>query len=542
MIINALNIIPVKTDYCPTMGDYAIKKKMNVSWANKKKGDIVLFDFNHNGTSDHIGLLESINKDGSITTIEGNTGAGSDTNGGQVQRRQRYKSQVNFFVRPKYNKEVTVDKLLLTARSQIGIKESPKNSNKVKYNVWYYGSNKSAYWCCTFVCWCFAHVGDTSSNSSTSKAVPTVKKPTGKYSGVIPEGLLKKGSKGTKVKQLQQFLTWYGIKLNADGDFGERTKSAVKVFQKTEGISVDGEYGSISYRKAILYKSSSKKPTATTSTKKETTNTTQTTATNKPVVEKVLKGYSGTFPSLNNNSKIINGLAYRMCWPYGTAQKKYTFKDGAPKQAYKDGIDKVFPKHKSWPNKKQRVGACCDVLTAVELGMVGINVKKDLKNQLVDMPKMKKQLKSTGAYKAGDLKAGMIVQRGRKDKSGHTYTICELVNGKKYIANAHYKHLDGTYAVMDSAVKTETPSKWKYYKAYKVLGACRTYYKKGDYGYDIVYIQKFLKWYGVYSGTASGDFNASTETAVKKFQKATGLNQDGVVGEKTIAKMKSIKK
>ena len=539
MTINALNIIPVKTDYCPTMGDYAIKKKMNVSWKNKKKGDIVLFDFNHNGTSDHIGIVENINKDGSITTLEGNTDAGSNTNGGQVQRRVRYKSQVNFFVRPKYNSDVTADKLIATARSQLGIKESPKNSNKVKYNVWYYGSNKSAYWCCTFVCWCFAHVGATA--TSTTKAT-TLKKPTGKYSGVIPTGLLKKGSKGTKVKQLQLFLTWYGIKLVADGDFGDKTKSAVKAFQKVEGISVDGEYGTQSYKKAIVYKSDNKKPTTTTAVKTETKPTTETTTTNKPVVEKVLKAYSGKFPSLNTNAKIINGLAYRMCWPYGTAQKKYTFKDGKPKQAYKDGIDKVFPKHNSWSNKKQRVGACCDILTAVELGMVGIKVKKDLKDQLVDMPKMTKQLKSTGIYKAGDFKAGMIVQRGRKDKSGHTFTICELINGKKYIANAHYKHLDGCYAVMDSVVKTQTPSKWKYYKAYQVLGAYRTYYMKGDYGYDITYIQKFLKWYGSYSGAINGDFNATTVTAVKKFQKDQGLKQDGAVGEQTIAKMKTIKK
>lgn len=260
-----------------------------------------------------------------------------------------------------------------------------------------------------------------------------------------------------------------------------------------------------------------------------------------PAPKKEPQAYEGKFPSLNTNAKIINGLAYRMCYPYGTSSKKYTFKNGKPKDAYKKAIDKVFPKHKEWPNKRQRVGACCDILTAVELGLVGIKVKKDLKNQLVDMPKMKEQLKSNGHYKAADFKLGDIVQRGRKDKSGHTYTICELVNGKRYIANAHYKHLNGCYAVMDSEVKTESPKKWKYYKCYTVLGAIRTYYMKGDYGYDVLYIQKFLNWYKI-PCTADGDFGAKTEAAVKTFQEAMGLATDGIVGKKTIEMMKKVKK
>ena len=135
-----------------------------------------------------------------------------------------------------------------------------------------------------------------------------------------------------------------------------------------------------------------------------------------PAPKKEPQAYEGKFPSLNTNAKIINGLAYRMCYPYGTSSKKYTFKDGKPKDAYKNGIDKVFPKHKEWSNKRQKVGACCDILTAVELGIVGVKVKKDLKNQLVDMPKMTAQLKSNGHYKAADFKLVDIVQRGRKDK------------------------------------------------------------------------------------------------------------------------------
>lgn len=52
--------------------------------------------------------------------------------------------------------------VLQVAISQIGIKESPANSNKVKYNTWYYGRvvSGAAYpWCAVFIDWCFATAG-----------------------------------------------------------------------------------------------------------------------------------------------------------------------------------------------------------------------------------------------------------------------------------------------------------------------------------------------------------------------------------------------
>lgn len=363
-------------------------------------------------------------------------------------------------------------------------------------------------------------------------AIPNVSKPTSKYNGEIPKPTLKRGSKGKEVEKLQKFLNWYHKEwaLKVDGDFGSNTARAFIIFQSTEGLTTDCIYGKKSNAKVKSYKLTN------------STQMNQVTQTTAPVKPKVDDGtYQGTFPTANTNAKIINGLAYRMCYPYGTPQKKYTFKDGKPRDAYAKGIDKAFPNHKNWSNKRQRVGACCDILPATCLGLVGIKIKKDLKNQLVDMPKMTKQLKSNGHYKASDFKLGDIVQRGRKDKSGHTYIICELVNGKRYIANAHYKHLNGCYAVMDAVVKTETPSKWKYYKCYTVLGAIRTYYKKGDYGYDVVYIQKFLNWAGI-PCTVDGDFGAKTEEAVKKFQQMVNIKVDGYWGNDTLGKAKTYKR
>lgn len=54
------------------------------------------------------------------------------------------------------------ENVLSIARKELGVKESPPNSNKVKYNTWFYGRavSGSAYpWCMAFVQWVFAQAG-----------------------------------------------------------------------------------------------------------------------------------------------------------------------------------------------------------------------------------------------------------------------------------------------------------------------------------------------------------------------------------------------
>ena len=56
----------------------------------------------------------------------------------------------------------TAEKVLDIARRELGAKESPANSNNVKYNTWYYGrvvSGPAYPWCMVFVQWCFAQAG-----------------------------------------------------------------------------------------------------------------------------------------------------------------------------------------------------------------------------------------------------------------------------------------------------------------------------------------------------------------------------------------------
>lgn len=62
-----------------------------------------------------------------------------------------------------------------------------------------------------------------------------------------------------------------------------------------------------------------------------------------------------------------------------------------------------------------------------------------------------------------------------------------------------------------------------------------TLYKRGSRGEMVKQIQKALCGAGYHVGMIDGIFGVMTEEAVKAFQKAHGLRQDGIVGPATIA-------
>jgi len=56
-------------------------------------------------------------------------------------------------------------------------------------------------------------------------------------------GILKRGSKGRQVKELQAYLIGHGYALRMDGDFGPATEKAVRSFQIKHRIENDGIVG-----------------------------------------------------------------------------------------------------------------------------------------------------------------------------------------------------------------------------------------------------------------------------------------------------------
>lgn len=61
--------------------------------------------------------------------------------------------------------------------------------------------------------------------------------------------------------------------------------------------------------------------------------------------------------------------------------------------------------------------------------------------------------------------------------------------------------------------------------------------RKGDQGPEVVTLQKALTELGFLKGASDGNFGTGTQTAVKNFQEAHGLDADGIAGRKTLEKL-----
>lgn len=92
--------------YCPYICRDGNSHGITVSKYSAIPGDIVLFDWDLDGLSDHVGIVES-NQGTYLQTIEGNT------SGGIVARRTRNFGNVCHVIRPNYSKSEGIDEDLV---------------------------------------------------------------------------------------------------------------------------------------------------------------------------------------------------------------------------------------------------------------------------------------------------------------------------------------------------------------------------------------------------------------------------------------------
>lgn len=294
------------TANCGTLDDWFKSQGRRYSYTDTPQvGDIVFYDWNGNHTKrHHVGIVKEVYNGGaSILAIEGNTAVGNDSNGGQVMERTRDRKYITSYGRPAYASTTERDKFLARALAEVGVKESPSGSNKVKYNTWYYGSavSGSAYpWCAVFVSWVFnASTSGTTTATATdnSEFIKTFQKwlntnyktglkTDGGYGPLtctaavsawqtemneqLEAGLEVDGVYGTQSKKaakkckvaygangnftriIQGLLYCHGYDPNGfDGSFGSGTKTAVRAFQSAKGIGVDGVVGANTWAKLL---------------------------------------------------------------------------------------------------------------------------------------------------------------------------------------------------------------------------------------------------------------------------------------------------
>lgn len=100
-----------------------------------------------------LGFRDVIKLDGGLSFYMDANGTTTSTGGSR---------RINTVIPIDGGDNVTADKILNIAQGELGVKEEPAGSNKVKYNTAYYGrevSGSSYAWCAAFVWWVFRQAG-----------------------------------------------------------------------------------------------------------------------------------------------------------------------------------------------------------------------------------------------------------------------------------------------------------------------------------------------------------------------------------------------
>lgn len=93
----------MRTASCNALADW-VRRQGRFFRENCRAGDVVFLGFDGGGIC-HMGIVEQVRPDGTLVTIEGNTGSVDDANGGEVQRRLRPPAYFRGVYRPLYEEE-----------------------------------------------------------------------------------------------------------------------------------------------------------------------------------------------------------------------------------------------------------------------------------------------------------------------------------------------------------------------------------------------------------------------------------------------------
>ena len=297
---------------------------------------------------------------------------------------------------------------------------------------------------------------------------------------------LEKGSTGSDVKELQTKLKKLGYyDAYVDGDYGDTTVAAVKAFQKKYNLTADGIAG-----KETLKKLDSAYKNADSAKDVDSLRMGDSGSAVKDLQTKLKKlgYYDGTVDSTFGSGTYAAVRAF---------QKKYNLTaDGV---AGSETLKKLDSAYKNANSDKDD--------DSLRKGATGSAVK-DLQTKL----------KKLGFYNAsidGDY--------------GDTTVAAVKAFQKKYNLTADgvagsetLKKLDSAYKNADSNTSTDDDS-----------------LRKGATGTAVKTLQTNLKKLGFYTAYVDGSFGATTESAVKAFQKKYGLTADGVAGSATLKKIES---
>ena len=297
---------------------------------------------------------------------------------------------------------------------------------------------------------------------------------------------LEKGSTGSAVKDLQTKLKKLGYyDAYVDGDYGDTTVAAVKAFQKKYNLTADGIAG-----KETLKKLDSAYKNADSDKDDDSLRMGDSGSAVKDLQTKLKKlGFYNAYVDGSYGDTTVAAVK--------AFQKKYNLTaDGV---AGSETLKKLDSAYKNADSDKDD--------GSLRKGATGSAVKN-----------LQTKLKKLGFYNAyvdgsyGDTTVAAVKAFQKK------YNLtADGVAGSETL-----KKLDSAYKNADSNTSTDDDS-----------------LRKGATGTAVKTLQTNLKKLGFYTAYVDGSFGATTESAVKAFQRKYGLTADGVAGSATLKKIES---
>ena len=319
--------------------------------------------------------------------------------------------------------------------------------------------------------------------------------------------LLKQGTSGVEVRKLQGRLAELGYYAGGvDGIYGETTASAVKAFQRANGLSGDGQAGAQTQSK--LYSSSARYASSPV-------------ATADPDATRTL-----TLGMTGNDVYALQERLIELRYLTGVADGVFGAETQAALIAFQKNNGLTADGNAGSSTLKKLAGSCKAATrttpTPVPSGTVTLREGDEGENVYILQAYLFELGYYTGRidgrFSAETTEAVKAFQRANgltADGIAGKGTQSKLTSGSAIPAGS----ADG------SGQETETPPQ---------TGELTTL-RRGDKSAQVMVMQQYLMELGYLSTQPDGQFGAGTERAVKLFQEANGLTADGVAGKGTLS-------
>ena len=346
-------------------------------------------------------------------------------------------------------------------------------------------------------------VAGTTTLNAIASALKSVGSSSASSSGTTVGGALREGDSGTAVTELQTMLKklgyYYG---DITGNFGDLTRKAVRAFQDKENLTVDGIAGTATMNKLRkLTGSSTSSSTGSSSGSAVSSVDSYGRLTKDNVYLRSAASTSSASKASLDKGDLVRITAVKTVdgvkWYYVSVKEgKYTYKGYIRSDMMETITEAEY--NKDGGDSSSNYG---DMETLGMIKVTGDNVAL-------------RYSPDKGADKVGTA-----------DK-GDTFYYIDTVAGWFQTKSGYW--ISSSYATVlkDSEIGDYVGS-----------GSSSETYQLYSTGSTVLFIQTALDALDYYGGELTGHYGPKTADAVKKFQKDHGLNNDGVVGSKTLEKL-----